>query len=103
MKRRNTMLLKARITTLVLFGCFASVAQAQLPGPPISGSGTPNFMAKFTGNKSVGNTKVAELEACMSKSDRALLTGDSSIAALLCLYDPGTPAAPQVAAISTNP
>jgi len=27
------MLLKARITTLVLFGCFASVAQAQLPAP----------------------------------------------------------------------
>jgi len=97
------MLLKARITTLVLFGCFASVAQAQLPAPPVGGSGTPNFMAKFTGNKSVGNTKVAEREACMSKSDTALLTGDTSIAALLCLYDPGTPAAPQVAAISINP
>ena len=98
------MLLKVRIPTLVLFSCFASVAHAQVPAPPVGGSGTPNFVAKFTGHKSIGNTKVAELEACMSKSDTALLTGDVSIAALLCLRDPDPGnSTPKVTALASSP
>lgn len=98
------MLLKVRIPTLVLFSCFASVAHAQLPAPPVGGSGTTNFVAKFTGHKSIGNTGVAELQACFSRSDTALLTGDTSIAALLCLRDPNPDdSSPRVTALTSSP
>jgi hypothetical protein len=104
MERRKTMLLKARITTLVLFGCFASVAQAQFPPTPVTGNGDANFVAKFTGKKSIGNSKVAELDACVSQSAAALLTGDASIAALLCLRDPDPGnSTPKVTALASSP
>ncbi len=98
------MLLKVRIPTLVLFTCFASVTHAQVPAPPVGGSGTPNFVAKFTGHKSIGNTGVAELQACFSRSDTALLTGDDSIAGRLCLYDPTTSeSVPRITALASSP
>ena len=98
------MLLKPFIAILGLLVCLVSVADAQFPPTPVKGEGNANFVAKFTGQKSIGNSKVAELDACLSQSDAALLTGDASIAALLCLRDPDPGnSTPKVTALASSP
>jgi len=79
-----------RFSVVFLLVALATLpALAQVAAPPIvGGPGTPHYVAGFTGPKSIANTGVAEVDSCLSRSDTALLTGDPSIAALLCLRDP---------------